>query len=182
MLLAPERHPGRELTLNDREIQHIHHIPVKEAGITMFGEGGEAGIVNIFIQYWVYGHTLIKNEAVKCRIDQITQGAGKNQGRANDKTLVVFILNDMSQVPGTKDHRTQPEHGKRQFSPVATKFPAIGHPRIFNEIKLKPTTDHMVVLIEFIMGLDPELQHLVGRYNQENDKCYVFCLHNVGQI
>ena len=147
--------------LNDGEVQHVHHVAVQKAGITMTGESRSHGIV-------VAGR---KDQPIEHRVDQVAQGTGVDQGGTYNKATGIALLHDAAHVPGTKDHSGQAEQGQDHLPPVATKLPTPGHAFILDKIQLEPGQScHVHHVPKWKGGLDPELQRLIGynhRYNKE---------------
>src|SRR5688572_28578253 len=118
--------------------------------------------------------------SVKHAVEQVAQSTCIDQCSTNNKPLAVFLLNDLEQIPGTKDDSSQSKKSKQHLTPFAPKFPAPGHSLILNKIKLKPFyTSRSTInnwscnfsISKRITGFDPYLQCLVGydnEYNNEN--------------
>ena len=50
----------------------------------------------------------------------------------------MFLLNDFSKIPGSKNDCRKAKKCQYHFTPFTTKFPAPGHSFIFNKIKFEP--------------------------------------------
>jgi hypothetical protein len=85
---------------------------------------------------------------------------------------MVFFSNDMGNIKGSKDHRQQPEKRQRHLTPDTSKFPAICHPLILNEMHTKPLHGryHQMLFAKEVISFYVNLQRLIQEQNDQGEE------------
>ena len=87
VLATHKRHPVGPIELKQREIEHVDHAALHQRGIAAFGrEEGGHGVV-----------ALVEDEAVEAAVDDVAQGAGEDEGEAEDERpplLLPYVFGD----------------------------------------------------------------------------------------
>src|SRR5579863_8897728 len=97
-LPAPKWYPrGKMSILNNGEIQHIHDLAMQEACISV-GREHFGDVIGILA-------AVFKNEPVEHAVDQVTKGARKNEGSANDKPRVISVRYNFFNIKNSENHR-----------------------------------------------------------------------------
>jgi len=182
IIAADKGKPFREMGPDQREIQHVDNPTMKKTGISMRRED---------FGYMVEG-TFFKNQSIKQAVNQIAQGSGKDERRANDESPVIFSSDDVTDIENSEYYCCHPEQGESHFSKSTSEFPSPGHAFIFHEIDLKfITQDFDAIVVRRYYGMiigipgmakrhmcfDPYLQALVGQDHQKNNQKNMSDLH-----
>ena len=78
ILATPYWEPIREITREQREIEHIHHAAIKQV-------------------------TVLVQDAVKCGVDNIAERASKYKSHTGDQSAMVFVVDEIYQyIANTK--------------------------------------------------------------------------------
>jgi len=127
-LLSPHKgEPGRVMRLHQREIQHVHYSPMQEGGIAVMREYFGDMIERTFLEYQSIEHTVY----------EVAQCTGKNETGTDDKTAMIFFLNDRLDIIDTEYHGYETKEREGHLTPRAAELPAPGHAFILHEIDLR---------------------------------------------
>lgn len=111
-----------------------------------------------------------EDQAIKSAVENIAQRAGHDQRETPDQSRVGRSGPHPVKVNPDDDYSNDPEDAQHQFAGISSEGKTECHPFIFSKMKDKPIACHMNLVPDRHMGLDPELQHLVGDQHQENNK------------
>jgi len=106
--------------------------------------------------------TMIKNDSIKNRVDDITNRTSKNHCNTNDKACTIILFDQPIKVITNKSDRDNSEYRQEQLS---NHLNAKGHAGILCEIKIKPRRN-LNALMQLEMRLYPDFQNLVERKEQ----------------
>src|ERR1700722_9650950 len=119
--------PGGVMRFYDREIEHIHHPPMEKAGIPM----GRKELCHMIIG------TALKDQSIEHAVQQIAKGPGKDETGADDKSAVIFLLDDGLDIIYPEDHGDQPKKRQGHLAPGTAELPAPGHAFVLYKIDLR---------------------------------------------
>jgi len=80
------------------------------------------------------------------------------------------FLNEAVQVPADTGYKCDPENTQQKFSEASPEFQAECHSIIFSKVYEKPITNHMKLLAEIHVSLDPDFKSLVKKKNTKNNQ------------
>lgn len=163
LIPSPEREPVRVEALDDREIEHVHHLAVQEAAVAPLG-GHEPGNL-------VKG-AFAEDHPVKGAVDDVAQGTGQDQGYAEHEPRRLVTADHADQVPSDGDHREDPENAQGDLAKLATEFHSEGHPFIFSEMENEPIAEDRDLAsgADEHAGLDPDLECLIGDQDKHDNE------------
>ena len=118
------RHPRRPGALHDREVKHIHYLPVKQRRIAL-SPRCEVGYAEDAFR---------ENHSVENGINQVARGAGQDEGAADDEAARIALPHQSPQDEETGHHGCQPEECKEELAPIAVgELHAEGHAFVFDK-------------------------------------------------
>ena len=86
-------------------------------------------------------HTLIrarlKDQSIEHAVQQIAEGPGKDETGADDKSAVIFLLDDGLDIIYPEDHGDQPKKRQGHLAPGTAELPAPGHAFVLYKIDLR---------------------------------------------
>ena len=166
-----EREPLRTtVPLEEGEVEHIDHLAHHKAGIRATEMG--------------HGHRRRgrEAEAIEGRVEDVTHGTCQNQRQADQYPLggILAAVEVVDQVGDTaRSHDA--EDAQQELAPIVA---VAGHQthaerstRIFDKAELEPIGEDRDPLAECKVGLDPNLEHLVGNQQHDNQPCEIFQIH-----
>ena len=161
MLASHKRHPFGPVGFDDGEIEHIHHLAIKEFRIA-FAKGHEGGQCTM--------RTFAENLSIKNTINDVPHCTGQNQGHTNQESGLVVLLDVLHQEPGDGDGGNDTEPGEEE---LVEYFHAECHTVVFGEVDVEPVGD-FDAFVPIHIGLHPNLDNLVDDeygYHDESREC-----------
>ena len=166
-----EREPLRTtVPLEEGEVEHIDHLAHHKAGIRAT-EMGHA-----------HRRRGREAEAIEGRVEDVAHCACQDQRQADQHALggLLKAIQVVDQVGDTARGRNT-EQAQNQLTPIVAVARHQTHAergtRIFDEAQLKPIGKDRDPLSEREVGLDPNLKHLVGNQQHNNQPCEIFQIH-----
>ena len=118
--------------------------------------------------------TLGKNKAVKSTVDDVSDGAGKNERHAQDQPCFSVVFNEEIQQNADTGNGDQPENTQGQLSPAAGQLHAKGHAVVFGEIKVKPMVENRDIASQGQGEFYVKLYCLIQNQHQKDNKSRFF--------
>src|ERR1700722_17265761 len=78
----------------------------------------------------------LEDQSVKHTVQQIAEGSGEDEAGADDKSAVIFFLDDGLDIIYPEDNGNQPKKREGHLAPGAAELPAPGHPFVLYKIDL----------------------------------------------
>ena len=118
--------------------------------------------------------TLGKNKAVKGAVDDVANGAGKNERHTQYQPCFSVVFKEEIQQNANTDNGDQPENTQGQLSPAASQLHTKGHAVVFGEIKVKPMVENRDIPSQGHSEFNVKLQYLVEHQHQQDNQSRFF--------
>ena len=160
---TPEGEPLWIEALDDREIEHVHHFAMEEGAVAPLRRHEPRHLVK---------GAFTEDYAVKCTVDDVSQGASQYERDAEHKTERLLAAGDPHQVPADGHHCQYPEDAQCDLAEFAAELHAEGHAFIFGKVEDEPVAKDS----DFPAGpneharFDPDFQDLIRDQNEYNNE------------
>ncbi len=170
IIATPERKPLRIMPLDNWEIQQINNFSMKKCAVpAAFGKQGCYSVIRRIAEY----------EAVKSTVENIADGAGKDQRDAEDKPCVGFLPVKAYKIKTNNNNGNYSEKAKCQLAKLAAECKPESHSFVLGEMNDEPVAKYMILLPKGHVGLYPEFRNLVNQEYQENDQQRFFQCYRI---
>lgn len=155
--------------VEEREVEHIDHLPHQEGGIgaAEFGHLRRGGCR--------------EDQSVEGAVEDVADGSGQHQRQADNGTRGGLHADQAVDEPNQEAAQPHAEEAQGDLSPIHRSafgdLHAEGGTVVFDEAQLEPVGDEDDGLVDGQVGLDPDLQCLVGYDQQEQEQRYFFPVH-----
>ena len=159
--------------LEKGKIEHVHHLAHHESGV-MPAEFG-----------YRVGGGLRKEQPVECAVEDVAQGARKDQGQSDKYPLrgVGPAAVQVSREPTDDADHGDAEETEQELAPVIGVAQREAHAErgalVLDEVQLEPVGEDCDRFVEVHVGFDPDLQRLVCYDQQQYEQRYFFEIHLV---
>lgn len=109
----------------------------------------------------------VEKESVEGAVDNVAQGARKNERNAEYKKPRGLASDQFYEVKSDDHAGQQAKSAEQDFAPIAPKFEAEGHAGVFDVMQIEPIPEHLDAVAKGQRRFDPEFENLVGNKDAE---------------